>query len=478
MSDLRRTSVGFRFDLFCDTDVGKEREINQDSVGEGEVPGGHLIVIADGMGGHAAGEEASRIVVESVFREFESAEASTPQHNLYVGVQQAHEAVLTYADNHGTHGMGSTAVAAFIQGNEVYLAHVGDSRLYLFRDGEVSFRTKDHTRVQRMVEAGVLSEEEAKAHPDANVVTRAVGHLPKDGDQEFAADVLVKPLEVTGADTLLMCSDGLFDLVEDREMIDLVAGTPASDAVRYLIRLANDRGGHDNISVAVVHFGAGTSRPPPLPVAQAAIPPEEQATVEAEPTAETVEAPIRRTVPETAARPDLAEAPSPPATSKVISAKRERPRPVQPPVQSRPLIDLRIVVAFLSGVVFVLLVIIAWLVFGRGPAVDPDPDGGDEVSPAGMVGAVDGVEPVMAEPVEPTPTDTPFVGVELESQPLEPVDPNALPAGAEPSPDWDPGEGSDEPTPTGDPTRLYAPEQPTPLDDPSPGAWPEEPTPE
>jgi PPM family protein phosphatase len=474
MSPTRRTSVGPGFDIGCNTDVGMEREVNQDSARAGEVPGGYLVVIADGMGGHAAGEKASQIVVEELFRQFEAEPYETPPHNLYVGVQNAHEAVLQYADTHGTHGMGSTAVAAFIRDNEVFVAYVGDSPLYHFKDGVVEFRTVDHTRVQRMVEAGVLSEEEAKTHPDANVITRAVGHLPKEGDQEFEADVRARPLEVGGADTILLCSDGLFDLVEDREMIDLVAGTRASDAVDYLIRLANERGGHDNISVAVVHFGAGTSRPPAESIAALATEsPDPQPEVASAPESDPEpERPIRETVPETAPLVD-AGAPNV-ATTEVISAARKRPQPV---ARRRANLDLKIVVAFLAGIVFVLLLVIVWLVLGRTPeAGTPEEEEVTEAPETGQPAVeVDRGEPARALPPPEVPLEdvvepgeaTPDDGGELQSQPLEPGEEE--PAGSPPGAELPPVSGPEAFEAYSGPE--FAPEQPV---IPTPGDEPEE----
>ena len=251
-------------DIGLTSDVGREREINQDSAGVTEFGDDQLVVVADGMGGHVAGEEAARLVVESLFARFEHHTDADPRDNLYYGILDAHAAVLAYAERHGTEGMGSTVVAALIRGDSAWVAHVGDSRLYQLRDGAVVFQTTDHTRVQMMIEMGVLTPAQAKDHPEGNVITRAVGHNPTTRGATFEADVRAEPLDWRDGDSLLLCSDGLYDLVDDREMIVECAGRSAEEASQRLVDLANRRGGHDNISVLVVHRAGGATAPPAL----------------------------------------------------------------------------------------------------------------------------------------------------------------------------------------------------------------------
>jgi serine/threonine protein phosphatase PrpC len=248
------------------TDVGVQRDVNQDSAGVGELGDSLLLVVADGMGGHAAGEAAARIVVDAMFDRFEKGMGGDPRDNLYFGAQDAHRGVLMYAADHGTLGMGSTMVAAYIRGDDIWVAHVGDSRFYLFREGTVAYRTIDHTRVQSLLEIGAITPEEARKHPEGNVITRAVGHDRQDGGgRPFEADVIAEPLKLKAGDTLLLCSDGLYDLVDDREMIGIVSGEGAEVACRKLVDLANERGGHDNITVVLLHCAGGTAPPAPEP---------------------------------------------------------------------------------------------------------------------------------------------------------------------------------------------------------------------
>jgi len=251
-------------DIGLTSDVGREREINQDSAGVTEVSAGvWLLVVADGMGGHVAGEQAARIVVESLFARFQDHGAEDVRDNLYYGILDAHKRALAYAEAHGTRGMGSTVVAVVLKGDQAWVAHVGDSRLYQFRDGRAVFTTTDHTRVQMMLEMGLLSPEQARDHPEGNVITRAVGHDPTSRGATFEADVRAEPITVKDGDTLLLCSDGLYDLVDDHEMMENIAGRPAEEGTQRLVALANRRGGHDNIRVLVAHRGGGTTAPPP-----------------------------------------------------------------------------------------------------------------------------------------------------------------------------------------------------------------------
>ncbi|MFI5182392.1 MAG: Stp1/IreP family PP2C-type Ser/Thr phosphatase [Thermoanaerobaculia bacterium] len=241
------------------TDVGRKRKHNEDAYLVDAERG--LFVVADGMGGHAAGEVASRITVESI-QEFISTNddttdsswpfgygnrASSSGNRLTAAVELANEKVMrAVANRPELKGMGTTVVAALIDPERATLVHVGDSRAYLFREGELRRLTDDHSWVQEQVNAGILSEDEAKSHPLKNVVTRALG-----GSPHVSVDLIEVPLR--GGDRFLLCSDGLTGMVADDEIHGfLVTETGPESAVRKLVDLANERGGVDNITTIVV----------------------------------------------------------------------------------------------------------------------------------------------------------------------------------------------------------------------------------
>lgn len=332
------------------TDVGQGREVNEDACADVALADGRLIVVADGMGGHEAGDVASRIVVEEVERHFSAAVGAEPRDLLYDGIERAHDRILAHGAETGTADMGSTVVVCFIRGREVWTAWVGDSRLYWFSGGSLVEKTRDHTRVQRMLDAGILTEEEAKHHPDANVITRAVGHFPKDGDGVFKPDVPNDPLLVNEGDSIVLCSDGLFDLVDDPEIAQFIADCDAEAGCRKLVDSANERGGHDNITVAVVHFGRNRGAPAPRPAPQARIPTDPIGSG-SRPEVEVSQVPEAPTSPRRTTEPD---APKPDAPNSNVS-----PSAGQGPI----VIVLAVLVVLLGGAVVYLL--------AREPVVPP-----------------------------------------------------------------------------------------------------------
>jgi protein phosphatase len=241
------------------TDVGRKRRHNEDAYLIDEERG--LFVVADGMGGHAAGEVASRITVESI-QEYiaateEEHESSWPfgfnsrvsleGNRLTTAVEKANEKVMRAVQNRPElKGMGTTVVAALFDGDRATLVHVGDSRAYLFRDGELRRLTDDHSWVQEQVNAGILSEDEAKSHPLKNVVTRALG-----GAAHVSVDLIEVPVR-TG-DRYLLCSDGLTGMLPDEELFEhFRTGGALEGTVRALVDVANVRGGVDNITAILV----------------------------------------------------------------------------------------------------------------------------------------------------------------------------------------------------------------------------------
>lgn len=238
------------------TDVGREREHNEDSHGEFLLEDGSLVlVVADGMGGHEGGEVASQIAVEAIGHIARHSPALDPREKLHNGFLVAHQRVVSQAEKTGKSGMGTTAVAVYVRSGEAYVAHVGDSRLYHLRNGAVSWMTSDHTRVQRMVSMGILSPSEAKNHPDANIVTRAIGHGVGADGTPLEPEVQTEPLLLQPGDVMVLCSDGVYDDVTDAEIMSIALEKSPEEATLALVALANERGGHDNITVAVLRYG-------------------------------------------------------------------------------------------------------------------------------------------------------------------------------------------------------------------------------
>jgi protein phosphatase len=252
-----RQSFGFPLSVDVGSDVGRIRDNNEDSFGSAWLEDGSLfVIVADGMGGHEAGEVASSLavrVVEDVVREDPDAD---PRDRLYNALLEANQAILEEGASSGTRGMGTTAICAIVKGNQAYIGQVGDSRCYQFRRGHKVWRSTDHTRVQMLVDEGRLSEEQARHHPEAGMLTRALGHARMADGQPLVPQVLDQPVVLEPGDSLLFCSDGLHDLLEDEEIARAAAGKAGPDAIKSLIAMACDRGGHDNITIALVNTTA------------------------------------------------------------------------------------------------------------------------------------------------------------------------------------------------------------------------------
>lgn len=227
------------------TDVGKVRANNQDAPIVSEKL--RLYGVADGMGGHKGGEVASTSARDDLLRELEGKTPSVAtlsgaieEVNRQIYHQQEHDDALT--------GMGTTLSVLWMSDNFVYIGHVGDSRVYLLRDGEFKQMTLDHSLVEQLVREGVLTEEEAQNHPMRNIITRAIGT-----DESVEVDVVVE--ERRKDDLWLACSDGLHGLVDDRQMRDALRQYAPEKAADVLLKAALDAGGRDNVTLVIVHDG-------------------------------------------------------------------------------------------------------------------------------------------------------------------------------------------------------------------------------
>jgi protein phosphatase len=234
------------------TDVGRVRKVNQDRFAEfDDGRGSRLLVVADGMGGHRGGETASRLAVEAIGDVFSSS-GEPLEGMLRTAIETANERVYQSASaDPKLAGMGTTVVALCLgEGGEAWVAHVGDSRLYLLRDGTLDALTADHSVVAEMQQQGFLSAEEAQAHPRRNELTRSVGVAGE-------VEVDVARIEVRPGDRFLLCSDGLCGYLGEVEIREVLERERPLDAARILVDHANAKGGHDNITVQVLAIRDG-----------------------------------------------------------------------------------------------------------------------------------------------------------------------------------------------------------------------------
>lgn len=234
--------------VFGKTDVGLVRKINQDFIfysreSVGAFP--NLFIVADGMGGHNAGDFASRYAVECFLSYIKNSKPDALIRMVDEGIKYANKKIMEKAaEDENLRGMGTTMVVAYIEDGQLFVANIGDSRLYLL-DKQINQVTEDHSFVATLVRAGELTPAEARVHPDKNVITRAVGAAENARVDFFEVDL--EP-----GDQILMCSDGLSNMVEDEVLYDIVKNTYIGDVVDGLIDEAKRNGGSDNIAVIVI----------------------------------------------------------------------------------------------------------------------------------------------------------------------------------------------------------------------------------
>ena len=247
------------------TDVGCQRENNEDFLSYWEpdsdadfLKKGRLALIADGMGGYEGGQEASRLAVETIQNIYDSNSSNDLRDALLRGFRTAHEKIRAYAEAHPEfEGMGTTCTALALTDLHLYFAHVGDSRLYLVRGNTISRLTRDHSYVGRLVESGVLRSDEAERHPQRHILTAALG-----AGLEVVADAPADPIDLENGDILVLCTDGLWSLIHEPEILEILDQKPVpAAACKEMVKLARQRGGPDNITVQILKIAAnGTSR--------------------------------------------------------------------------------------------------------------------------------------------------------------------------------------------------------------------------
>ncbi len=237
---------------FSMTDIGRKRKINQDCLFVSENPIGNLpnvFIVADGMGGHNAGDYASKVTVETMVEKIAGSFEKNPVRILEKAIEAANSLIYQKAnENPELEGMGTTVVAATCLGQFLQVANVGDSRLYVVSGREITQITRDHSLVEEMVRMGGIARAEARNHPDKNIITRAVGVAD-------TVDVDFFTVELKDGDFVLLCSDGLTNMIEDEEICSILGGEGnIEEKARELVKAANQNGGRDNITVVVLQM--------------------------------------------------------------------------------------------------------------------------------------------------------------------------------------------------------------------------------
>jgi len=257
-------SKGLLIEVGSFSDPGQVRELNEDYFGTPETmeispdlveQRGGLYAVADGMGGHAAGEVASQQAISTFFEEYYASPSAEIMERMKEAIEAANAEVHAQASlDRAKAGMGTTLVAAVLRGDDLYVANVGDSRAYLVREQSIEQISRDHSWVNEQVQAGIITEQEAREHLYRNIITRSLGTKP-DVDIDFFQR------KVQSGDVLVLCCDGLSNEVEDDEIARIVSASSAQETAQKLIDLANQRGGPDNITTIIVRIGEVIKRP-------------------------------------------------------------------------------------------------------------------------------------------------------------------------------------------------------------------------
>lgn len=241
------------------TDIGKKRAINEDYLDVVEKEQGMVLaVLADGMGGHNAGDVASELAVRFLVDRFHksklhlTSDSNAVSSWLKEAYEGANERISTIAESDPScKGMGTTLIAAVFQNNKVTFAHIGDSRVYLYSKGEINPLTKDHSYVNVLLDSGEINEEEARTHPRKNMLMKAIG-------TEISIDPDILTVSLRAEEYMLICSDGLSNMVSAEQMVHVLQSEATLQAkVETFIELANEQGGEDNISLIISRVRAG-----------------------------------------------------------------------------------------------------------------------------------------------------------------------------------------------------------------------------
>ena len=245
------------------TDTGCERQLNEDRYAVIESHSGLAWLVCDGMGGVTGGELAAQLAIDAIRRDLENLPPRTPDVALKSAILESNRIIVLRRQNRAFAGMGTTIVSAIFNGPEMVLASVGDSRGYLIRDGAIQQLTTDHTFVQELVDKGQIRSEDALSHPQAHILTRCIGSEPG-LDVETRKYWVWQVPDSEPTDFLLLCTDGLYSLVSEGEMANLIATSSPQRACVQLVEIAKARGGYDNITLAIIPLGGQLKSEPPI----------------------------------------------------------------------------------------------------------------------------------------------------------------------------------------------------------------------
>ena len=245
------------------TDTGCERDLNEDRYAVIESPSGVGWFVCDGMGGASGGELAAQLAIDAIRRELENSPPRPSAVALEAAIAEANRVIILRRQNQAFASMGTTIVGVVFREEEVAVSHVGDSRAYLIRGGNIQQLTRDHTLVQELVDRGEIHPSEALSHPQAHILTRCLGSETVLNTEVKTYWIWETP-EGEVQDRLVLCSDGLYSLVAEEELAQIVSELPPQEACVELVELAKSRGGFDNITLAVLPLGGQLREQPPM----------------------------------------------------------------------------------------------------------------------------------------------------------------------------------------------------------------------
>jgi serine/threonine protein phosphatase PrpC len=238
----------------CISDIGKKRTINEDYYGYCQIKQGDIFIVCDGMGGHNAGEIASKLATETIIEFVKSSTETDIRKSLVNAIQHTNNEVFLASQKEENKGMGTTLVCVFIQDNLCYYAHVGDSRIYSLVNNKLSPLTEDHSYVNQLLNAGIINEQEAKNHPKKNIITNAIGIREK-----IEISICEQPLALKDNQYLLLCTDGLSNLVHEETIAQIILSNKTlKEKANELVNEANQAGGNDNITALMIKYNDDT----------------------------------------------------------------------------------------------------------------------------------------------------------------------------------------------------------------------------